>query len=184
MRTVRLYGILRRKFGSEFRLAVKTPAEAVRALSAICPGFREHLAEHSEPGYHVRVGTEFKGREQLSDPCAESEVIKIIPATAGSGAGARVIVGVILVVASFWAGPAGPALMSLGIGLIIGGVSEMLAPKPKYQMNEPEENRPNNAFDGPVNTIGQGHAVAVGYGRLRVGSQVISAQMYTQEMPV
>lgn len=185
MKTVRLYGVLARKFGREFKLNVRTPAEAVKALCAVCPGFREHLAEFSEPGYHVRVGRTFVGKEDLSNPCAETEIIQIMPATAGSGAAVRIILGIVLIVVGVftsWLGPVGPYAISLGISLIVGGVAELLTPKPKYEANEPPENKPNNAFDGPVNTIGQGHPVAVGYGELLVGSQVISAQMYTEEI--
>ncbi|PNQ53699.1 phage tail protein, partial [Vibrio agarivorans] len=38
LRTIRLYGILGSRFGRTFRLAVSTPAEAVRALAVQIPG--------------------------------------------------------------------------------------------------------------------------------------------------
>ena len=37
-------------------------------------------------------------------------------------------------------------------------------------------------FNGSVNTVGQGHPVPVGYGRLRVGSCVISAGIDTVDL--
>jgi len=39
LRTIRLYGPLGTRFGREFRLAVDSPAEAVRALCVLLPGF-------------------------------------------------------------------------------------------------------------------------------------------------
>ena len=39
LREVRLYGALGREFGRVLHLAVATPAEAVRALRAVLPGF-------------------------------------------------------------------------------------------------------------------------------------------------
>lgn len=42
MRTIKLYGKLR-KFGREFKLAVSTPAEAIKALCVMVPGFEKFL---------------------------------------------------------------------------------------------------------------------------------------------
>lgn len=50
IRTVRLYGWLGRAFGREHRLAVASPAEAVRALCALLPGFEKALADSGERG--------------------------------------------------------------------------------------------------------------------------------------
>lgn len=41
MKTIKLYGELGRKFGKIFRFDVKTPREAVRALSAQIKGFSD-----------------------------------------------------------------------------------------------------------------------------------------------
>ena len=58
----------------------------------------------------------------------------------------------------------------------------MLAPQPKTPgAPERPENRPSYAFDGPVNTAAQGNPVPVCYGRLIVGSQVVSAGMMAEE---
>ena len=40
MKTIRLYGELGKRFGREFKLDVQSPAEAVRALRVIVPGFQ------------------------------------------------------------------------------------------------------------------------------------------------
>ena len=55
MRTVRLYGQLGSRFGRSFRLAVNSPAEAIRALCAIVPGFQQYLATAKEQGMAFAV---------------------------------------------------------------------------------------------------------------------------------
>ena len=64
LREVRLYGALGREFGRVFRLAVATPAEAVRALIAVLPGFeRAFIGRDGRQGYHVFVGRSALRRE-------------------------------------------------------------------------------------------------------------------------
>ena len=43
LRTIRLGGVLGKRFGRVHRLAVDSPAEALRALSVIKAGFREFM---------------------------------------------------------------------------------------------------------------------------------------------
>lgn len=201
MRKIRLYGVLAKKFGKEFELDVKSPAEAIRALCAIVPGFKRHMVDHSEPGYTVRVGKEYRDLDTLAEPNSSKEVIKVAPVLAGSSAVARIIIGVALIaavvmtggtaLAAGWAVAAGGSLtlagtivVGMGMSLILGGVAELLTPTPKMKTTERPDNLPSYAFDGPVNTVTQGNPVPVGYGRLIVGSQVISAQLTTEDMQV
>lgn len=178
MRKIRLYGVLAKKFGKEFELDVKSPAEAVRALCAVVPGFKRHLVQYSEPGYTVRVGKECRGVEELHDPVGK-RVIHIAPVVAGSNATVRTIVGVTLAIIGVMTG--NPYLTTFGVSMALGGVAEMLTPMPKMKSTERPENLPSYAFDGPVNTVAQGNAVPVGYGRLIVGSQVVSAQLFSED---
>jgi predicted phage tail protein len=74
-------------------------------------------------------------------------------------------------------------LYSVGTAMILGGVSQMIAPTPKAaEPYEPPENKPSYSFNGAVNTTAQGHPVPVGYGRLIVGSAVISAGIDVDEV--
>lgn len=201
LKTLRLHGVLRQKFGPEFKLDARSPREAVYALSCVLPGFRAHLQEHSLPGYRLFVGREARQRDHLDMPSSDREVIRLVPVVAGSGntlkSIATVIVGAALIYFSGGIGGAlGNAVMgggyagigagtvfssavsSIGWGLALAGVSSLLftppRPTPAGQTERPE-NRPSYIFDGPVNTTRQGNAVPVLYGRLLIGSQVISA---------
>lgn len=197
---VRLYGHLAKKFGRTHRLDVRTPREAVRALSVNFPDFRPHVLKHSEPGYHVRVGKDYRDEEGLDYP-ADGE-IKIVPAVGGASAGFRVVLGVALMVfapyMAAWvyaaggmgaaAGAVASAIVtyapSVGMALAVGGVSQLILQPPKAQSTERPENKPSYAFDGPVNTMTQGNAVPICYGALIVGSQVISAGFETGDIAI
>lgn len=181
-REVRLYGVLAKKFGRVHRLAVATAAEAVRALSANIPGFAKHLREHSEPGYHVWVGRENIGEDDLTMPAGGGEVIRIAPALAGAKKGLlQTIVGVVLMVVGTYFGQAW--LVQIGAALALGGVSQLLTPTPKNQAGTQSDNKPSYIFNGAANTTAQGNPVPVLYGEMVVGSAVISAGMVAKEIP-
>jgi predicted phage tail protein len=65
----------------------------------------------------------------------------------------------------------------LGTALMLGGAAMMLAPDvPDGTSAEKAE---NYLFSGPVNTIKQGQAIPLVYGRAIVGSKTISASVFT-----
>ena len=198
MKTILLYGHLGRRFGRVHRYDVRSPAEAVRALCATIEGFRAYLVEYSRPGYRVLVGGR-EGRDLDTLALPADGTIRIVPVTAGAERGlGAVILGAALIGFGVVTGGAGLALSAawaaggmtfagylaanIGLSLVLGGVAQMLAPQPKTPgAPDRPENKPSYAFDGPVNTVAQGNAVPVCYGRLIVGSQVISAGMVAEE---
>ena len=71
----------------------------------------------------------------------------------------------------------GMGLNYLGMGLLLGGASMMLAPDvPDGNSSEKSE---NYLFGGPVNTVKQGEPITLVYGRAIVGSKTISASVFT-----
>ena len=68
--------------------------------------------------------------------------------------------------------------------ILLGELGRSFAPTPKAtEPSERPENKPSYSFNGAVNTTAQGHPVPVGYGRLIVGSAVISAGIDVDEIP-
>lgn len=207
MREIRLYGHLGQRFGKRHRLDVETPAEAVRALCSQHPAMHGYLIEHSEPGYRVLVGDETRTEDTLAFPCGMRETIRIVPVVAGAGSGKGVfgiVLGVALVAATM-VGGGGPlatflidtvgtgaytgAVMSatgaLGWGLILSGVSSLLFAPPKapsQSEREPVESKPSYIFNGPVNVTTAGGPVPLLYGRMRVGSVVVSAGLKAEQI--
>jgi predicted phage tail protein len=189
-RNVRVYGQLGARFGRCFRLAVESPAEAIRALCTQLPGFEAELMSSKDRGvgYAVFVGKRNIGEDELTwrGGC---EDIRIAPMLMGAKNGGifRIIIGVILVVVGYflsaWGyGVIGAPLSKLGWAMIIGGVMQLLMPAPKGpgELDRPE-NRANYSFNGPVNTQAQGNPVPLLYGELIVGSAVISAQINVED---
>ncbi|MBB3806424.1 putative phage tail protein [Xanthomonas arboricola] len=187
VRLVRLYGVLRAKFGKEFRLAVASPAEAIRALSVQLPGFQAFLMGAKDRGLTFAV---FNGRrnlaeDQLHDPPGD-DAIRIAPVLQGSKRGGvlQTIIGAVLIVAGallMWT-PFGVPLVSAGVSMVIGGVVQMLSPTQKgLGTQDSPDNRPSYAFNGPVNTQAQGNPVPVAYGDTWTGSAVISGGIFAED---
>lgn len=191
MREVRLYGELGRRYGRTHRYDVRTPAEAVRALCANFPGFERAVIDIA-PAYRVWAGAERIARaEDLRLPSGAREVIRIAPVIGGAGNGGlgKVVLGAALIVASFYLpvtplftlGQFAPSMASIafsvGFSMVLGGITQMLSPSPEMDAGSGErpDNKPSYAFNGAVNTSAQGQAVAIGYGRMIVGSATISA---------
>lgn len=206
MTNIYLYGSLGRHFGHRWQLDVSSPAEAVRGIMANRPDFQRYLIQHSLPGYRVFIGADpLPGAQALGYPVG-AQAIKIVPVVAGAAKSPviGIIIGVVLVVAavvsfqyellpfalSTAAGgltAAGSVVVSagfIGAGLIVSGISTLLAGKPAASLQERPENMPSALFNGPVNTTVQGHPVPVGYGWMRVGSAVISAGITTVDVAV
>lgn len=192
LRNIVLTGELGRKFGRNHKFAVKTPAEAIRALCANFPDFERHVTEASANGvgYRVIAGNSDTAIDALHNPTGRAE-IKIIPVIGGGKGGLfEVLSGIAMIAVSFvpglnvavWSGAAATwssVAFSVGVSLALGGVSQMLAPHPKTQAQSAQ----SYGFSGPINTLAQGSVVPVGYGRLIVGSVPISAGVTLDQVP-
>ncbi len=189
MKTIRLYGELGKRFGREFKLDVQSPAEAVRALRVIVPGFQAYLVEHAKSAFKVFVGGSNRS-DEVGAPCSDMEVIRIAPTVQGASAVGRIILGVALLAFAWWnplGWTAGSAMLTgvtgMGMSMVLGGVVQLLSPQQTYDSaaSERPENRPSYNFNGPINTTAQGHPVPLCYGRMIVGSAVISAGLETRQ---
>ncbi|RLK45939.1 tail assembly protein [Cupriavidus plantarum] len=189
IRTIRLYGKLGARFGRVHRLAVDSAAEAARALCVLLPGFRHELSSSEERGvrYAVFVGKDNLTEKRLHEPPGGND-IRIAPILQGSKrAGVfQIIAGAILVVVgavlSYFSFGAGAPLMKLGAAMIVGGVVQMLSPQPRgLSAKDSPNNGASYNFNGPVNTSAQGNPVPILYGRMIVGSAVISGGIYAED---
>jgi predicted phage tail protein len=182
VRTVRLYGVLGARFGRVFRLAVASPAEAIRALCAQLPGLEQYLATSKQRGltYAVFQGRQGVGEDQLQ--FNGSGDIRIAPVIIGSKKGGlfQTILGAVLVVVGIYFGQ--PWLIAMGAGMAFGGVMQMLSPQPKgLSGREDPGNTPSYAFGGPVNTVAMGNPVGLLYGKRRIGGAIISGGIYAED---
>ncbi len=194
LKTIRLGGALGREFGRVHRLAVANPAEAVRALCANFPRFRHYVIESDDRGVGYRVLVNKMALPKLEDihhPSGRGE-IKIMPVIRGAAKGAifEIIAGVALIAASFipglnvavWAGASvtfASLAFSVGVSLVLGGISSLLSPHPKT----PPQTQASYLFNGPVNTSATGMPVPICYGNLIVGGAIISGGVFTDQVP-
>ncbi|MGZ8262066.1 MAG: tail assembly protein [Methylotenera sp.] len=197
MVTVLLYGHLAKQYGKRHQFEIATPAEAIRALCANYKTFKQAIIQDGQAAYRVLAGKENRSDEQgVNLPVGSTGVVKIVPVVAGSSGLGKIILGAVLIVASIYMPYASWGLTqaglfatsvvsSVGFSLVLGGISQMLfsAHAPKSSSNEKADNKPGYAFSGAVNTVGQGNPVPYFFGGpLRVGSQVISAGLVTENI--
>ena len=191
MTTILLYGQLR-QFGRSFRLSVRTPAEAIKALCVQIPGFERFISNAKSRGIEFAI---FRGSKNLVEKELGYEGggdIRIAPVITGSKRAGllQTIVGAVMVVAgvvvsgmSFGlAAPVGAALIAGGIGMVAGGVIQMLSPQAGgLKTSAAPENTPGYAFGSAKNTTASGNPVSLCAGRRRWGGAVISAAIYAED---
>lgn len=190
MKTIRLYGDMGKRFGRVFRLDVATPAEAIKALATVKPGFREYLHERRDQPFRVLRGTEALDEKGLLDPFAQVEVIKIVPVIAGAKDGfGQILLGAALIAITYYTGGTGASFLeasannwlgamaiNMGTAMVLGGIAGLLAGTPKVNAGGLGTGEAQTwTFGTPTLTVGQGGCVPILYGRMRIGGHVMSA---------
>lgn len=193
LKTIKLYGVLAKRFGKEFRLDVENTREAMRALSVQVPGFEHFMLHAHEQGLEFAV---FQDKQNISetelDMSTSAKVIKVVPKVKGAGGAVQTILGAVLVVVGIvvgvttgWTGvggAAGAALIGAGVGMMVGGIAMMLMPKIENQDQNQDGNKANKGFGGAVTTVAQGNPVPVLYGQREVGGFIASAGQYPEDL--
>lgn len=189
LRKIKLYGTLAKFVGKRVLTAdVSSAAEAVRFLLANWPELQQHMADQH---YRVSVGTYAIDKDELHDPAGQQD-ISIAPVIAGAGTVGRIILGAVLIGISFIPGlqaaaifgsklTVGAALLSVGAGLVLGGVAQLLTPVPRTNETDKDPRKTYN-FSGIQQTSRQGTPVPIIYGKALSGSIVISAGVDTVQV--
>ena len=185
MVNVRFYGSLK-QFGSEFRLDCRTPAEVVQALTSQIPKLRQFIQQGL---FTVRVGREYLDNRHLeqglNQHLKDNSTVHFTPVLRGSkkaGLFQTIVGAVMVVVGAFtsWAG--GAALIAGGIGLMAGGVAQMLTKMPSMSTGKDAERKQSTSFSNLSNMAAQGRPMPLAYGRIRVGSLIISQGVETMDI--
>ena len=205
MKVVKVYGALRKRLGQcRFELDVATPAQAIKALCVNFPGLDKWLidSEKDGVGYRVTVAREQVTEDNMAPlmmPFSDREVFSITPVVVGAGRGlGRILLGAVLITAAvfmapaaaagggfFTAGATGTSLTAmgyasiavgnLGISLVLGGIAQSLSPQPGPNQLDEAVQLESFTFSNVLNTSRQGMPVPIAYGRLFVGSAVLSS---------
>ena len=192
MKTIKLHGILGKKFGQFFKLDVQTAREATHAIACQNAEFKRFMLESDKLGLKFAV---FLGRKNISendiDNITDTDVIHIVPRVVGSGGSSfnwlQVIAGAVLIgVGMFnplaWTITAtDAALIGAGIGLMVGGIAGLLMPTPELDNQDPDGNRANKGFGSAVTTVSQGNPVPILYGEREIGGFYASGGIYAED---
>ena len=216
---IRLYGPLAKFIGQrKFLAEISSAGEAIRMLLANFPGLERHMADQY---YKVIVDSHESDLDEIHYPASQTIKIVPVLGGAGGGTGkilAGVALVAFAIIAGPAAGGflglgasafgtaatattaatgfvlgAGAAAVigSVGVALVLGGVSQLLSPTPQLGQIGPASQslggrntttegtemdpQESYSFSGIQNTSRQGTPVPVVYGETIVGSVVISA---------
>lgn len=184
MLTVRLHGHLEEKFGSEFHFYASSIREVIDALQANFDDFTEEFIK-DQRAYNILIDFEAQEMVGCFMPLKSDSTIDIVPIVGGAGnifkTIGMIIVAAILIIQpqfllaalpAFFSTTAGGYILStIGFSLLMAGVSSLLAGPDGPDGGGPESSTLNQTD----NIVGQGMPVPIGYGRMMLGSVVLSA---------
>jgi len=102
-----------------------------------------------------------------------------------------VIAGVALIATAFALGPLGFSVIGanaawmvggLGASLLLGGVAQMLTKMPSMSTGKDADKKQSTSFSNLSNMAAQGRPMPLAYGRIRVGSLIISQGVETMDI--
>jgi predicted phage tail protein len=207
MQRVRLLGELGDRFGAEHEFYnLRTPADAIKLLCINNEEFQTFLIESHKKGigYQLIQADVELDYEDLTLPFGQHDLV-LVPVVSGSGGVGKILAGVGIVIASLVIpglgfGLAGATVTSIGLfggALALSGAAQLLSPQPQVptlsnnrfgsgtnaSTRGPQsetrgaDGQQSYAYTGAANTVGMGAVVPVAYGKVLVGSQLLSANV-------
>jgi len=188
-KVIRFHGVLRERFGKEWRLQVSSVKEAMRLLSVQIEGLEQFMLNAHHYGLRFAIFTDKRKTisEQELDMVTAAELIRIVPIVEGAGGNGilQTILGAVMivvgVVATYFGQPWGASLIGAGIGMMVGGVAQMLMPKTQTEDSNSDGNRSNYGFGAAVTTVAQGNPVPILYGEFEVGGFIMNGGQYPED---
>ncbi|HEM8667213.1 TPA: tail assembly protein [Klebsiella aerogenes] len=173
-------------------MAVKTSAEAVKALSINLAGFESYLMNAKKNGmvFAVFRGKRNIGLDDYKNLEGDSD-IRIAPVMEGAKKAGmfQTILGAVLLVVGmvtaiiFPGNPVSPYLIASGASMMTGGIYQMLSPQPKgLQGREDPDNKPSYAFGSAVNSTAMGNPIPVLYGQREIGGAILRAGITAEDI--
>ena len=203
LKKIKFYGPLKDFLGyEELEAHVNSVGQTMRFLITNFPELEKHMADNT---YKVLINQDQIDETQINDPIGQSTV-HIVPVVTGAGGNmGRILTGAALIGASFLFPGAGmfgtysvtgaaavkggiltgigTLTSAIGAAMVLGGVSDMLFPKPKMpEFSSPNDPRISFGFSGTQNPSRAGTPVPLVYGEIFTGSVVISAGVDTHQV--
>lgn len=181
-----------RQFGKEFNLYANSPAEALKALLVQIDGLRNYI---NSGKYRVKFNKDILDEETVKEKFHHfgSGDLHLTPVTTGAGKFTQIIVGAVLIAASWYIGGAAgwaylgtsslaSGMFMMGASLVLGGIAQLLTKPPSLSNGNEEKSSRNTYFSNLQNSGADGQPVPLAYGRVRCGSRVISQGYQTRRV--
>lgn len=179
-RVVVLHGPLKGYHDGPIHVEANTVAEIIESVTRQLPGFKPDPVNGRKKIQVVGYETE----ESLYEDLNEVTEIHIVPQLSGAKSGSaltQILLGVALVGVGFALGPVsflGSMAIKFGALMILGGLSQILAPQPETDKDSDTRTR---YLGSPRNTVQIGTRIPILYGELRVGGHYLSFDINAQE---
>ena len=200
MTNVTIHGKLGKIYGKNHKFKIRKMSEIIPAINANSPGFKHKILGDFKSGYHYYFVDPKNPDKKYDRPevflnAKPPEEIHIVPAILGAGP-------VALIVSGFGLGALSKAaflktmtlvgtdiliadiLMNIAISFIIQGISAILFPPPEPVVQQMESviDPSSYIFSSLQNTATQGFPIPLVYGELRVGSNIVSTNVVSEDM--
>ena len=179
-RNIYLEGELGDRYGHKLVMEVNSFAEVVNCLQANYPDVKKYFIDSQKNGINFVCeveGEKLGSKEELLLHYKTGDM-RISPTPSGSKGGLKVILGAWLIYAGYViAGPIGAAVAAYGIGFIVEGIQDFLAPDPSN-----DADNDSYLFEGSGQTVREGDPVPVLYGKLRIPGRPISFQVRNENI--
>lgn len=162
-----LHGKLAKKFGKSFEFYnIHNLKNAVSAMNTINPEFKSYIVKQSQKGINYQImidGEILQNVDNFTDIKAESNV-HFVPCILGADAVTIIV--------------------TLIVNLIVAGIQYLMFPQDALNEKRIEASIKGESymFSSPENLARQGQTLPLGYGRLRIGSQIITSHMVSRDL--
>lgn len=162
-----LHGKIAKQFGKSFEFYnIRSLKNAVSAMNIINPKFKSYLVGESQRGinYQILVDEKIvKNVNNFTDIRPESK-IHFVPCIFGADPVSLIV--------------------SLVVNLVVAGIQYLLFPQEALNERRIEASIKGESymFSTPDNIARQGQALPLGYGRLRIGSQIVSSSVINKDL--
>lgn len=199
MTKIFLYGRISQKFGKVFKANINNVFSALKSIDCNREGFIKEVKELSRKGFDYFMivdGDMIENNEELFER-RKIEEIHLVPAVYGSGYALALAIGftgVTAQVVGFVITMALSAAVSLGVGYLMAALNKQAQPPQQHiavggASAAVEAAGKSYIFNNLQNIAAQGASIPVGYGRYKIGSNVVQIsiknyptnQTYTNE---
>ena len=164
MTQVNIHGILGVEYGKSFYMKVGNSRNVLKAIDCNKDGFIKRLIALQQEGsmYDIIINKKRITKGEEINAFKNPARIDIVPTICGRGGGAAVAI-----------------FKAVAMAAISAAISYALTPKQEATALEvtASANRQSYIFSNVANVASQGTPMPLGYGRLKVGSQVIQASI-------